>query len=425
MNIARLLVTKIVDEQKIKPALHAGYTKAWLKDPDTKAIFDGVDRGAYSFILDHYKKYSEVPDREQIHEDFDPSYEFEETDRSMLWLLDQVEKLFIRGVTDLAIGEFLDHFEGNDIQGAVNVARELIRRVENVGRTDNSSITLNEVAEDIWAFLDREKAKGINMGIPIIEDVFGGMRPGQLITFLGRNKGMKTWMLIRLAIEAWKQEASSIFFSVELSEEQIQERLFAALAEVSYARMRKQSLTGSERKLIEQAANVLKEDGVRITIERDMLQFTVEDIRRAIETHRPDIVFIDGFYFMRDIETGKTAINWEAHENLAADLKRLAEEMGVCIVTTTQVQEKQHNEKAGVTGATMAGGTGLIKASDLVMGVDKPDPRSCIQHLPMIANREGEPTDTAVKWDFETMTFEEVKVEAIEDGDVDTGLFAL
>lgn len=427
MNHARLLITKIVDDQHIKTPLDSGLDKEWLSDPDSRAIFDGKDREAYLFILGHFKKYDQVPDREQMLDQFDPSYEFTTTERNMASILDDIEKLFIRGMTDIAIGDLMEAFEGDRVHDAIDIARELVAKVEMIGRPDHSNITFNEVATDLLGFLDREKVKGILTKIPAVDEHFGGMRPGQLITLLGRNKGMKTWLLLKLAVTAWDQGASSMIFSVELSEDQLIERLAAIFAEVHYERIRKGTLSTSDREKLQEAAEAVCSDEVAIGIARDILSFTIDDIRKVIDKHHPDIVFIDGFYFMRDKETGKTAVNWEAHENLAADLKRLAEKTGTIIVTTTQVQEKQHNDKAGVEGRSMMGGTGLIKASDLVLGVDKPERVSAVQKLNQVANREGEPTDSAIKWDFETMTFEEVDLASIveEDDDVDRTRFAM
>lgn len=423
MSLARQLITKIVDDQHLKEVINSGITKAWLNDPDSRAIFDGRDRECYLFILSHYDKYDQIPDREQILEDFDPSYEFVETERNLEFILDSVSKYFTRGIVDVAIGDLVEMFQEENIEAVIETMRNLVEKIDAIGRPDHTSITFNEIAKDIMAHINRPKAEGIKMNIPAVDENFGGMQPGQLITLLGRNKGMKTWLLLKLAVTAWDQGASSVVFSVELSATQIIDRLISIFAETRYEKIRKNTLSASEIRHIESVAESIVGDdaAVKVTIERDIQKFTIDDVRRSVEKHQPAIVFIDGFYFMQDKETGKTAINWEAHENLAADLKRLAERTGVIILVTTQVQEKQHNEKNGVAASTMMGGTGLVKASDLVLGVDKPSRESSVQKLPMLANREGEEVDSVIVWEFDKMTFEEA--DAAQIASVDTSKF--
>jgi hypothetical protein len=83
------------------------------------------------------------------------------------------------------------------------------------------------------------------------------------------------------------------------------------------------------------------------------------------------VIYIDGFNFMLDRRTNKTADDWQANESLAAELKTFALEEGRVVVVNTQVQEKQYHQKFGIEAKTISSGTGLLKASDLVMGLDK------------------------------------------------------
>ena len=73
VNLARLIITKIVDNQDLRTALDAGLTMDWLRDADSHSIFNGDDRRVYAMLIRHYEEHREVMDREQIHLDFDPS----------------------------------------------------------------------------------------------------------------------------------------------------------------------------------------------------------------------------------------------------------------------------------------------------------------------------------------------------------------
>ena len=74
---------------------------------------------------------------------------------------------------------------------------------------------------------------------------------------------------------------------------------------------------------------------------------------------------------MIDSKTGRLTSDWQANENVADQLKELAMEEGIVVFVNTQVQEKQYTSKHGIEARTIASGTGLLKASDLVLGQDK------------------------------------------------------
>jgi hypothetical protein len=114
------------------------------------------------------------------------------------------------------------------------------------------------------------------------------------------------------------------------------------------------------------------------------------------------VIYIDGFYFMYDPATGKTANAWDANENIAADLNALALEFSIPIVVTTQVQEKQHNSKSrGVEASTIQAGTGLLKASSLILGMDKGE--DDVLTINNVFSRFAPVRTTHVQWDWDIM----------------------
>ena len=47
-------------------------------------------------------------------------------------------------------------------------------------------------------------------------------------------------------------------------------------------------------------------------------RYTVSDLESDIERYRPDVVYIDGFYFMFDRgDSASWASDWEGHDGLA------------------------------------------------------------------------------------------------------------
>jgi hypothetical protein len=125
---------------------------------------------------------------------------------------------------------------------------------------------------------------------------------------------------------------------------------------------------------------------------------------------------VDGFYFMKDRQTRKSVNDWQANENVAAELKALAMDKGLVVVTSTQAQEKQQGKRRmpGIEGRTIQGGTGLLKASDLVLGLDRDDAGSIVVNE--VLNRFAPVPDVRVLWDFDDMS---MRVEESIDYDAE------
>jgi hypothetical protein len=105
---------------------------------------------------------------------------------------------------------------------------------------------------------------------------------------------------------------------------------------------------------------------------------------------------------MLDKKTNRMTSDWQANENVADELKALAMEEEITVFVNTQVQEKQYVAKHGIEARSIASGTGLLKASDLIIGQDKE--ASCITYNCVYSRFEYFDT-IVVDMDFDHMIF--------------------
>lgn len=193
------------------------------------------------------------------------------------------------------------------------------------------------------------------------------------------GKGMipthNSWLTLLSALEAWKAGYTVLFFSVEMDTSILRQRLMCLGAHVSPSRMRRGTLSTSDKDKVRQFDKLLAEsengEEPRFFISQKKSLITLDDVEEEINQYNPNVVYIDGFSFMVDRRTGRMTDDWQANENVAAELKALTMEEEITIFVNTQVQEKQHHSRFGIEARTIAGGTGLLKASDLIIGLDK------------------------------------------------------
>lgn len=385
LNTGNAVVACAVRTESLKPFLDAGMNTAWLNDKESgwDGVFDGIDLDVYELLLAHKSKHGSVMTEEQIRSkirNLSPTYFSQARDYEPAELIEQAVLDVQRRLMDNAAEDVTAARKARDIPTAVQMYLDAAQRLSRGIRGDGGTFTLLSDPEfDLEAFMAAKPdgVTGIPMGIAAIDDDFGGWQPGMLITYLGRQKAMKTSMMLYSSYRAWEAGKRVLFYSVELDEELLRQRVYGIGAGVNANRFRLGKLTEEEKERVtelqERIDAAADNDGVEYAISKKTAMLNLDDITREVDEFRPDVVYIDGFYFMRDRISRKSAgSNWEANENIAAELKELAMTRRIPVVTSTQVQEKQHNKKTeGIDAATIQGGTGLLKASDLVLGLDK------------------------------------------------------
>ena len=124
-----------------------------------------------------------------------------------------------------------------------------------------------------------------------------------------------------------------------------------------------------------------------------------------------------GFTSWSTARRASRAPNWEGHDNLANDLKKLGMNHMIPIVITHQVREKQLTGKkgAGIDDGAMMGGTAIIMYADLVLGVDVDDDK--LRTLSCTRSRLKYLDTVHGTWDWRDCTFHE------QEAQVDPGQF--
>lgn len=428
LNTGNAIVANAVRTSNLKPFLDAGMNSTWLNDKNSgwDGVFDGLDLDVYELLLEHKSKHGTVLTEEQVRSKirnlpkdfFSQAREYDAPE-----LIEQAVTDVQRRLLDNAAEDITARRKARDVPGAVQAYLDAAQRLSKGIRDDGGSFTLLGDPEfDLEAFMAAkpEGVTGVPMGIAAIDDDFGGWQPGMLITYLGRQKAMKTSMMLYSSYYAWDKGHRVLFYSVELDEELLRQRIYGIGAGVNANRFRRGTLTNDER---ERVYNLQErfDNETEYAISKKTAMINLNDITREVDEFKPDVVYVDGFYFMRDRLSGKSAgSNWEANENIAAELKELAMTRKVAVVTSTQVQEKQHNKKTeGIDPATIQGGTGLLKASDLVLGLDKDQAEEELL-INCVLSRFKPIDDVKVLWNWDKMEVEVQGRNGTRDSRVNT-----
>jgi replicative DNA helicase len=262
---------------------------------------------------------------------------------------------------------------------------------------------------------------GLSTGFPGLDRLTAGIRPQQLITFVGEAKRGKSMIAMVMAVAANTNGVSPLMVSFEMSAEEQAARYDSFVAKVSHTNLMRGMSTKDEVARLDKALRLRKNRSPFHIIEDIASSTTVSSLSAKIKQHEPGIVFVDGVYMMDD-EHGEPKGSPQALTNITRSLKRVAQQYKVPIVVTTQVLASKLSSRTSrrVTADAIGYSSSFVQDSDIVMSVERDpdyDDRSIIRVLLSRTSPHGEVT---IKWDWDTMDFSEIGDDddyEVEDSD--------
>lgn len=187
-----------------------------------------------------------------------------------------------------------------------------------------------------------------------------GMQGGQFIVLYARPKSMKSWLALYMAMHAYKHARRRVlFYSREMSPKLVAQRAAALFCQVDYRSFKNGTL---QPHMKERVFTMLQE---MIDDEKGMGAYGynqpyfkiisdaggggggggVSWLHAKVKEAKPDIVFVDGMYLMKDDRSSSRAVDWKNITHISQDLKRLAQDEDIPLVGVTQANRGSEKEK--------------------------------------------------------------------------------
>lgn len=261
--------------------------------------------------------------------------------------------------------------------------------------------------------------RGIPTGFLGLDRITAGIRPQQLITFVGEAKKGKSMISLIMAEAAHAHGLVPMYVSFEMSIDEQSARYDSLISGVSYSNILRGDMSKKEMEQLEKALKIRRNMQPFIMTEDTSSLTTIGALSSKVQKQRPSILFVDGVYLMDD-ENGEPKGSSQALTNITRSLKRMAQNLNIPIVGTTQVLSwKLGNKKSRqVTADSIGYSSSFVQDSDVVLGVESDpdiDNQSIIRVILARAAPKGE---VRIKWDWKNMDFTEVD-EDENDNDTD------
>lgn len=127
--------------------------------------------------------------------------------------------------------------ETGDAKTAAENARKVIEEAAAHGINEDAAVSASWLVEATINAMEREVDTGISTGWPDLDEVVNGLRPGQLAIVGARPSVGKSVIAANIAAAACEQGVGAHFASLEMTREEVMQRMFAAKSTVDLGKI--------------------------------------------------------------------------------------------------------------------------------------------------------------------------------------------
>lgn len=268
--------------------------------------------------------------------------------------------------------------QSQDEKNSLALAEKTVYDISN--DADTSEIyKINAVLPDVMTTLDElsknsSKFRGIRTGYRGLDYLLNGFHGSDLMILAARPAMGKTSLAMNLVENIALSGKSCAVFSLEMSKEQLVQRMLCSLAGVSMSTALKGQMQHAEWLKIAKAKEMLA--GTRIFIDESSV-ITPEEIlskcRRLKRKHGLDFVMIDYIQLMDSKSRRKEENRQQQVSDISRNLKILAKELNVPVLALSQLSRAVESEKRRPQLSDLRESGAIEQDADIVMFIHRPD----------------------------------------------------
>ena len=291
-------------------------------------------------------------------------------------------KYYVKQLKDATLkremGKLADKLKNTELTGeeAIELAEKEIFNLREQNSNSNFKHVggiITEVYDNLWEIYEGNTERGIGTGYNAIDDILGGMRRAEYILLAARPSIGKTALAINIAQNLITQNKSVAFFSLEMSKEQLVERLLRGMALVENDRLLKRNgkkMQQNDWDKLLNTANYIYNKNLYIDDNPSISVGEMQSMCRKLKrTKGLDLVIID---YLQLIQSNINGSRREQVEQVSRDLKRMAKELNVPVLVISSLSRANMQRESKIPVLSDLRETGQIEFdADVVMFIHR------------------------------------------------------
>ena len=385
---------------------------AVCKNKDISTLLaDNVDeiftshRDIWEGLKSYYYKFKAVPEVGVLQEkfkDFEPALIKGETG----YYLDKLKNEYLTARLKSVILQ-----AGSSLKedAAARVLSEMQTKLAGLSKFTNNvrdlDVTDMQSAENHFLSVKERSAimggsPGILTGFEAIDKAYPtGMAPGHLIVAIGWPGRGKTWFTSYLACKAWEQGFKPMIISLEMSPENMRDRIYTMLgsglfraSDLSRGDINIDDFRSWGKKRFE------NKNGFILVSNEGTAEVTPATVQGKIDQHKPDLVILDYHQLFNDNKRSHSEV--ERNRNISREFKLLAVANNIPIIDITAATADDISDQDNPPMMSQVAWSKAIEYdADMAMAIHR-YPNTNMIEVVSRKNRHGQEFDFYLDWDI-------------------------
>lgn len=390
------------------------------KNKDISTILaDNVDdifqshRDVWEGLKSYYYKFKSVPEVNVLQEkfrDFEPVSVTAETGYYLDRLKNEYLSSRMRNLLMKSGASLKENAASRVLSDMQSEIASLSRLTSNVRDVDLTDYELAE--KHILAVQERSAVMGGSPGIKTDFKALDlayptGMAPGHLIVAIGWPGRGKTWMTSYLACKAWEQGFKPMIVSLEMSPENMRDRIYTMLgsgmfraSDFSRGSINIDDFHHWAKKRFDD------KNGFILVSNEGTSEVTPQTVQGKIDQHRPDLVICDYHQLFNDTKKSNSEV--ERNRNISREFKLLAVRNNIPVIDiTAATMDDVSDQDSPPLLSQVAWSKAIEYDADMAMAVHR-HPDTNIIEVVSRKNRHGTDFAFYLDWDIDRGIVKEI-----------------
>lgn len=397
-----------------------------FNDLDLRYLTDKKEQDLQAFVEDHYSTYNKLPSFDTLIEN---GYKVSKPKEDLEYYLKIVRKRFLHNKLAPRSNDLATLLSNRDYESAEEIINEMVGCFTDYKTSD---LVQDYVDTALPQLIERYKKSktltglsGLSFGYSILDEMTDGAQKEEVYVFAARPSVGKTQTLINIADNMWQSGKNVLFVSMEMSKQEITNRLTARHMGINPKLLRRADVSVFGENRLYQLPDRLRADNKFRILAGDMEKKT-SDIENAVRELKPDVVFIDASYLLEPRNKTRYTAQHELIGQVIKDIKKLATGMHVPICVSVQFNRQvKKKTKTDLDIGYLAGSDQIGQIAALVIGITHGDVpyEDTTRKYTVLKNRHGgEHVEFYSNFNYESMDFSQYDKEEEEPEETEFGI---
>lgn len=367
------------------------------------------ERPVFEFVERHARQHGQLPTLEALTDNgfaLPLIRDNEPADYYLQRMADRYVVLQSRDILQPLQQALMANNAGQIIELVTNLAATLRTTV-----TGGSVISLAEVVDQVVEKYNEARTRpgiqGHTLGYDWLDEMTGGIQPGDVVSMAARTGMGKSYFLNHMAMANWLMGSSCLYVSMEMTALQMVTRFIGQYTGINPEAIRRGQLSHWTQERFYAETTEMR-TGAPFTIVDGSFRLGPDEVDNLIQEFNPDAVYIDAAYLMIPKEQRFTDKGWERQREMSKDVKRMALSRNKGIIQTLQLNSDARKKKRDDLDEGMIGGSiGISQDSTtvIILAEGETPNEQTTRDLLVAKNREGRKGWMRANFLFDPMDF--------------------